>query len=180
MESGKRTFGSRHGSKRILAIALVLSLAVPVSSMGTFLPAAYAKEELIHGTGTFSDTSVTILSIQMVGSNQVITEAGTGKVTGTLRGTYSFTATITVQPSGVASYNAIDVCRCLVDGNTGGMQFTETGTGNVITGSFQSQAIITKASGDLKGSTGTATLQGIQNPMTGLTSGTYSIPITLP
>jgi len=54
----------------------------------------------------------------MVGSNEVITDAGTGKVTGTLKGTYTFTATITVQPTGVASYSAIDVCKCTVDGNT--------------------------------------------------------------
>jgi hypothetical protein len=105
--------------------------------MGYFLPAAYAKRNTsINGTGTFSDTSVTILSIQMVGSNEVIKDAGTGTVTGTLKGTYSFTATITVLPTGEASYKAIDVCKCTVAGKTGGLQFTETGTGNVIAGIF--------------------------------------------
>jgi hypothetical protein len=148
--------------------------------MGSFLPAVYAKgNPSINGTGTFSDTSVTILSIQMVGPNEVIKDAGTGVVTGTLTGTYSFTATITVQPTGVASYSAIDVCQCTGAGKEGGLVFTEDGTGNVITGVFQSQAVITKASGGFKEATGTSTLHGMQDPATSLTSGAYSITLSL-
>src|SRR5882762_6680833 len=180
MEFGRRTANRAHASIFKLFVAFSFSLALSLTSMVSSLPAAHAGPDVIKGTGTFFDINVTILSIQMVGSNEVITDAGTGKVTGTLKGTYTFTATITVQPTGVASYSAIDVCKCTVDGNTGVLQFTETGTGNQITGVFQSHAVITNASGDLKGSTGTAILQGLQNPVTGLTSGTYSIPITLP
>ncbi len=180
MEFGRSITKRAHASRSKLVVAFFVTLALPLTTMVSSLPAAYAGSERINGTGTFSDITVTILSVQMVGANEVITDAGTGKVTGTLRGTYSFTATITVQPTGVASYSAIDVCRCTVDGNTGGLQFIETGTGNQITGVFQSQAKIARASSDLTGATGTAILKGMQNPVTGLTSGTYSISITLP
>ena len=45
------------------------------------LPAAYAiTGSTINGTGTFRDTSVTILSIQVVGSNTVIKDWGIGVV----------------------------------------------------------------------------------------------------
>jgi len=152
-------------------------MTLPLTSVATSLPAAFAKPPSINGTGTFSDTSVTILSIQMVGSNEVIKDAGTGVVTGTLTGTYSVTASINVQATGVASFSAIDVFRCIVAGRTGGLVFNEKGTGNQITGSFQSQAVITKASGELKDWTGTATLLGMQDPITGLTSGIYSIAL---
>ena len=181
MEFGRRIANRAHVSRPKLAVAIVLSLALPLTSMVSSLPAAYAESyQNINGTGTFSDITVTVLSIQMVGANEVISDAGTGKVTGTLRGTYSFTATITVQPTGVATYSAIDVCKCTVAGSTGGLQFSETGTGNQITGIFQSKAVIMKASGDLKGTTGTAFLLGMQNPVTSLTSGTYSTSISLP
>src|SRR5437879_1319953 len=100
MDSGKRTFVSGRGSRRILVMGLVLSLALPLTSMISSFPAAYARTSgTITGTGTFTDTSVTITSIQMVGSNEVIKDWGVGQVTGTLTGTYGFIATITVQPN---------------------------------------------------------------------------------
>jgi hypothetical protein len=180
MDSGKRTFFSGRGSRRILVMALVFSLAIPLTSMISSLPVAYAKTSpTVSGTGTFTDIAVTILSIQMVGSNEVIKDAGLGKVTGTLSGTYAFTATITIQPSGIATYSAIDACECTVAGNTGGLLFSEQGTGNVITGAFLSKATITKSSNGLKGDTGTAILKGIQDPVTNLTTGTYTITLSL-
>jgi hypothetical protein len=162
-------------------MALVLSLALPLTSMISTLPAAYARTlGTISGTGTFADTVVKILSIQMVGSNEVIKDEGLGEVTGTLSGIYGFTATITIEPTGMATYVAIDACDCTVAGITGGLLFSEQGTGNVITGAFQSKAIVTGSSNGLRGDTGTAILTGIQDPVTSLTSGTYTITLTLP
>jgi hypothetical protein len=165
-------------------MALVLSLALPLTTMVSSLPVAYAgtsaTSRTISGIGTFTDTAVTILSIQMVGSNEVIQDAGMGKVTGTLSGIYAFTATITIQPTGIATYSAIDACQCTVAGNTGGLLFNEYGTGNVITGAFQSKATIAQSSNGLKGDTGIAILKGIQNLATSLTSGTYTITLSLP
>jgi len=182
MESAKLTFKSAQGSRRILAMALVLSLALPLTSTISSLPVAFAKPNpSITGTGTFADTSVTILSVSFVGSNEVITDAGTGVVAGTMTGTYAFAATITIQPTGMASYKAIDVCKCTISpAQPGILVFSETGTGNELTGSFQSTAVITLASGGLRGMTGAATLVGIQNPLTSLTSGTYSLAFFQP
>ena len=160
MDSGKRTFSSANGSRRILVMALVLSLALPLTSMLSSLPAAYAiTGSTINGTGTFRDTSVTILSIQVVGSNTVIKDWGIGVVTGTLSGTYYFSATITVQPTGVATYSAVDGCQCTIAGRTGGLVFNEQGSGNSITGAFQSKATITQSSGGLNGVTDPPTFQ---------------------
>ena len=162
-------------------MALVLSLALPLTSMLSSLPAAYASTNLtVKGSGTFRDTSVTILSIQTIGSSTVIKDWGVGQVTGTLTGTYYFSATITVQPTGAATYSAIDGCQCTIAGKAGGLVFDELGVGNSITGAFQSKATITQTSDNLKGITGSATLTGTQNPVTMLTAGTYTISLNVP
>ena len=181
MDSGKRTFGPGRGSRRILVAALILSLALPLTSIVSSFPAAYARTPgTITGTGTFTDTAVRILSIQMVGSTEIIKDEGLGKVTGTLSGLYGFQATITIQANGMATYSAIDGCQCTIGGKTGGLLFSEQGTGNVVTGAFLSKAIITQSSDELRGDTGTAILTGIQDPFTSLTSGTYTVTISLP
>ena len=181
MDSGKLTFCPGRSSRRILVMALVLSLALPLTFMASSIPAAYATtSRTISGTGTFADIYVKILSIQMVGSNTVIEDEGLGKVTGMLTGTYAFTATITVQPNGIATYSATDGCQCTIGGKTGGLLFSEQGSGNEITGAFQSQAVITQSSNDLTGVTGTAILTGVQNPVTNLTTGTYTITLSMP
>ena len=87
MEFGRRMANRTHASRSKLVVAFFVTLALPLTTMISSLPAAYAGSDRINGTGTFSDVTVTILSIQMVGANEVITDAGTGKVTGTLRGT---------------------------------------------------------------------------------------------
>jgi len=149
--------------------------------MVSSLPVAYARTPgNLSGTGTFYDTVVSIVSIQMVGANQVIKDEGLGKVTGVLTGTYGFMATITIAPDGAATYVAVDACKCTVGGKTGGLVFSEQGSGNVVTGTFKSQALITKSSEDLQGLTGAALLQGIQDPLTLLTKGTYTITLSLP
>src|SRR5947207_6701102 len=126
MDSGKRTFGSARGSRRLLVMALALSLALPLTSMVSSLPSAYARTPgNLSGTGTFYDTYVSVVSIQMVGANQVIKDQGLGKVTGVLTGTYGFAATITIAPDGAATYVAIDACKCTVGGKTGGLVFSE-------------------------------------------------------
>jgi len=181
MDSGKRTFGPGRGSRRILVTALVLSLVLPLTSMASSLPPAYARTSVtISGSGTFADTYVKILSIQVVGGNTVIKDEGLGQVTGMLSGIYAFAATITVQPNGMATYSAVDGCQCTIRGNTGGLLFNEQGSGNEMTGAFNSQAVITQSSNALKGMTGTAILTGLQDPLTSLTSGTYTITLSLP
>jgi hypothetical protein len=156
--------------------ALVLLL---LSAAATPLGLAHAQTGPVAFKGTFGDTSFGILGAEIVNGNTVFFAKGAGAVHGGFTGTYSFVANITMLPSGYADYHAIDVCQCTVAGKQGVATFDELGAG-APEGSFSSSEVITSATGGLSGLTGTATLQGRQDPLTMLTSGTWVASLALP
>src|SRR4029077_2831874 len=116
-------------------------------------------------TGNFGDRSFVVVGAAFVEGNTVFMAQGSGAVDGGFIGTYSFTANITMLPSGDATYHAIDVCQCSIAGKSGVATFDERGTA-APDGSFSSSEVITESDGGLIGLAGTATLQGQQDPST--------------
>lgn len=92
--------------------------------------------------------------------------------------TYTFGGTVTIDSTGSAVYHVIDVCECTIAGKSGTVVADEKGSGNLPGGDFHADVKIIKAFGDLAGIQGKGTLQGTQDAVTLLTSGTYSIKVS--
>jgi hypothetical protein len=157
--------------KLIAAVVSIMLLAV-----GT--PLAYAATKPITATGTGQDTSFIITSVTTIGGKTVYGVTGAGIVNGDFTGTYTFDGTITIDPSGKATYRVIDVCQCTFVGKSGTVTVQESG-GGVPGGQFTAGLIIIDASNDLFGLSGKGKLQGTQDPVTLLTSWSYSMSVTL-
>lgn len=156
----------------LLALGTPLAYAVPnpkpINPFPSPLPAK----------GTGYDTSFIITSVKTVGVKTVYGVTGSGIVDGDFTGTYTFDGTITIDPSGKATYRVIDVCQCTFVGKSGTVTVQESG-GGVPGGQFTAGLIIIDASNDLFGLSGKGKLQGTQDPVTLLTSWSYSMSVTL-
>ncbi len=160
---------------KLLGIVTSVLMLTTATSIGV----AYAHNEPINATGTWQDTSFIILSAQVIGGNTVLLVTGTGIVSGGFTGTFTFGGTVVIDPQGNAEYRVIDVCECTLMGRSGTVVVDERGTGTLPGGEFQANLKIIKASGDLEHLSGRGTLQGVQDQVTLLTSGTYSMDVIL-
>ena len=157
----------------------LLGSVISILLLTIYVGVAYADEKSIRATGTWQDTSFIILSSRVIGDYTFLLVTGSGIVSGDFTGTFTFGGIVIIDPQGSAEYRVIDVCECTIMGKSGTVVVDERGRGSLPGGAFQANLKIIKASGDLEGLSGKGTLRGIQDQVTLLTSGTYSMNVTL-
>lgn len=155
-----------------------LSVIVPL----LFIPVAFAAAPAvgqpgIPASGTWTDQQLVSL-VESIGPNGVPIEQATitGVIAGSVSGTYSTTSTVYMISPTQAYYYAVDHCTCTIDGNGPyPMAFNEFGS---LTPSQDGYYIL--ASNAVASATGSPNyyvslqLQGTLNPLTDLSSGSYS------
>jgi len=166
--------------KMDIAASIIASILLVAAMSNPPLVVAQATESSkdLIATGSFADDTFTIVSSKTIGGVTYLAVTGSGTVTGTLTGTYVFVGIIEVYSTGDAIYHVIDKCKCTVAGKSGLIFFNEQGQGNFFTGDFQANLDIIYTTDGLKDLSGTGTLQGKQDTVTLLTSGTYSMNLT--
>ncbi|MCS4538214.1 MAG: DUF3224 domain-containing protein [Thaumarchaeota archaeon] len=164
--------GIRGRPVKIAVVALMVSFSL-LAAVGSSIGAAYASAGTT-GTGSFADSSFIIVSTEIVGGKIVLNVKGSGTVTGAFTGPYTFEGRVTITPTGTANYHVIDTCTCTVEGRSGTLVFRENGRGSAF-GSFESKITILRGTDGLANLNGHGALQGIQDPTTLLTSGSYSV-----
>ncbi len=160
---------SSRARRRIVVTLSLLLLAVLTSSI---VPASAAQTS--SADGSFKDTAVLISKVTPSGTNLIFDQANAGTITGTFSGKYVALVHLTLDLlTGNAVYQALDICKCTVDGKSGTLYFYEQGT-ITSTSLLSSTATIVKGTNHLFDLHGNIALQGIVYTPTGLTMGTYS------
>ncbi|MDG6906443.1 MAG: hypothetical protein JRN20_11725 [Nitrososphaerota archaeon] len=162
---------SRYGSKKIAYTLLSFSF-IALLTLGNSVAQASASSP---ANGSFIDTSVVSSLTTFSGGSEIIYQTNAGSINGTFTGSYLTFVNLTISATGI-TYNAIDVCSCTVNGESGTLVFDEVGTLTLINGVYylNSVATVIQATGRLAHLQATITLQGIVYTQTGLTEGTYS------
>jgi len=138
---------------------------------------AHADTGQAPANGTWTDTSVGYLSQVQQGNYVYVSSTVCGTISGTISGPYcAYGTTVLNLNTGIATYNAKDVCTCDHLGATGSVTFSEKGQLTPTASGLyllQSTATIVKESGAYVTS-GTIYLSGYLNPLTDLSWGGYS------
>ena len=151
-----------------VALPLVLLVILATSTV----PAFAAKNS--SASGYFNDTEVLYSRVTLSGSNVVFDQTNAGIIKGTFSGQYVAHVHLTVDPTGDAVYQALDVCTCTVGGKSGTLYFYEQGTITKFV-LLSSTATIVGGTDQLAKLQGNIELQGIvYDPLLGLTMGTYA------
>ena len=151
-----------------VALPLVLIVILATSTV----PAFAAKNS--SASGYFNDTEVLYSRVTLSGSNVVFDQTNAGIIKGTFSGQYVAHVHLTVDPTGDAVYQALDVCTCTVEGKSGTLYFYEQGTITKFV-LLSSTATIVGGTDQLAKLQGNIALQGIVYDTTlGLTMGTYA------
>ncbi len=161
-------------SSRIGLSVIVPLLLIPVA----FAAAPAAGQPSLPASGTWTDQQLVSL-VESIGPNGVPIEQATitGVIAGSVSGTYSTTSTVYVISPTQAYYYAVDDCTCTIDGNGPYLiAFNEFGSLTL----SQDGYYYILASNAVASATGSPNycvslqLQGTLNPLTDLSSGSYS------
>ena len=138
------------------------------------LPIAFATKPST-AVGGFSDSTTTTTSFRIVNGVLFITTHNTGNFYGDLRGTYVEDITVEVSlATGVAPFQLTGTCYCTLVGHSGTFNYRVLGVSQsdgsfVAQQSTSSNGTLGFAALSLRG-----TVAGSTDPVTGLTTGTYS------
>ncbi len=131
--------------------------------------------------GTFADSQFMIVAASPFDNGTILYHiAGSGKVTGVLNGSYTFTGILEESRDGQVSYDLNDIFAANVNGKSGTLAIKEDGKGSVTTRNFTSVFSIVNSTNELQGLRGQGTLTGKQNPLTLQTWGTYVMTYMFP
>jgi hypothetical protein len=142
---------SFRGLRTLVAFAVassgVLVLALPVAASAEPMPAS----------GSLVITSVAFTSSRSADGNTIITASLTGKISGTLSGTFTEQVRQVIHPTGDANFQGTAVCTCAVTGVGAGsatIGFNATGEpSGALSGRFE----FLSATGGLSGLVGQGT-----------------------
>lgn len=163
--------GSRSGGLLLAVLASLLLLCLAGSPIA---PASGATAQT--GSGTFADSTASYVPTSQSGQITMFAVSGTGISTGTLSGSYTFSGTLQANDvTGLVHYSLIDIFTVVVDGKSGSITIQEIGHGSSVTSTFASQFNFISGTGGLTGLSGQGKLEGTQNPVSLLDTGTYTL-----
>jgi len=162
----------RRSGKRIGIIAGIVLLVLLLIGGGVFAWLRFSAASAnftANGTLTISNTTTT--STQQAGQNTIYSLTQQGVNNGDLSGSFTDEETSTSYPDNTSTFSGKETCTCTVDGKSGTLMFSFTGTGTA-DGSFKGQVFDFQGTGDLANLHGQGTFQG--QGSNGTYQGTYS------
>jgi hypothetical protein len=121
--------------------------------------------------GGFADSEFTIVSASDFDNGTILYHIdGSGKVSGALNGSYTFTGILIETRDGQVLYHLNDTFNAIVAGRSGVLLIKEEGNGSISTRTFSSIFNIVNSTDGLQGLRGQGKLSGTQNPLTLQTS----------
>ena len=171
---------ARRGS---LALTLALVAAAcheitqPPATVDNPTASAQAQVAAVAAAGEFTQTSIMSLEVSAAGPNTIIDQTSEGVITGTIQGTFEDDLHVVIRENGTFNTTFKIICQCEIGGQSGTLEFSATDTGEMTSptgASFSGRAVISKATGDLAGTTGMLEIGGTVDLASGLSTYAYS------
>ncbi len=138
---------------------------------------AQAQVAAVAAAGEFTQTSITTLEVSASGPNTIIDQTSQGVITGTIQGTFEDDLHVVIRQNGTFNTSFKITCQCEIGGKSGTLELSATDTGEMTsptTASFGGRAVISKATGDLAGTSGMLEIEGTVDLASGLSTYAYS------
>ena len=174
---------TRYGTS-ILLLAVLATACEPVVAPDAeraetmMQPRAAAQASAFTAaSGTYAQTAITALDVQVAGPNTILEQRSTGWISGTLNGTFEDEIRVVIHPNGNFNAQFTITCDCTVEGKSGILEITATDTGELTSptsGSFAGRAVIKGGTGGLADLRGNLEIMGTVDVLSGLSTTTYS------
>ena len=133
--------------------------AAAAAARATATASATVAVQHFTAKGTFTILSRTNISVRQDGQNKIYSYTQQEVDYGDVTGSYTVEETSIVHPDNTANFYGTSTCTCTVDGKSGTLIYSYTGT-STANGSFQGQDFDGHGTGDLAKLHGQGTFQG--------------------